>query len=535
MIYYCITNFLLVMKITTILFLFIFLNLSSIYSQLQLEWERRYNNPINGEDDAYAIDVDNAGNSYVTGRSYNGNNYDITTIKYDNTGNLIWSKNYSGSTNLDDYPVKIMVDFQNNIIVGGRVSVTGGTYAVLLKYSSSGTLIWSKMFGGAQGTASSLGSLDLDYAGNIYMWNSGSEANRACFVMIKCSQNGDTLWTKKIVDTLNAGANPVKIVADSSGNSYAVGNNSRFFYLVKVSSDGELIWKSRRVNTTANDFCLSRSGEIYVAGSVYRANVYDFSTTKFNTSGFFVWETLYNTDSEEAYSVVASKNDIIFITGRSFYTGNITTVKYDSSGAQQWIRTITGSFYATPIFSTESSLNSLLVLGSKYVSPMRRVIVLTKYEESGAVTFSYDYSGGSNTEDAAYDMKLGNNNEIYITGKSMASITHFDFLTLKFSQPIGIDPISSEIPSQFSLSQNYPNPFNPATKIRFAIPAGYGSQTNLSAYDILGRQVAVLVNQQLRPGTYEVDWDATTFPSGVYFYTLTSASFKETRKMVLIK
>ncbi len=523
------------MKITNILFLFIFLSLSSIYSQLQLEWERRYNNPINGEDDAFSIDIDNSGNSFVTGRSYNGNNYDITTVKYDNSGNLIWSKNFNGITNLDDYPVKIMVDFQNNIIVGGRVSVTGGTYAVLLKYSASGSLIWSKMFGGVQGTASSLGSYDLDYAGNIYMWNSGIEANRACFVMIKCSQNGDTMWTKKIVDTLNAGANPVKILTDSIGNSYAVGNNSRFLYLVKVSSAGELIWKSRRVNTTANDFCLSRSGEIYVTGYVYRTNGYEFSTMKFNTSGFFVWETLYNTDSEQAYSVVASENDIIFVTGRSFYSGNIITLKYDSSGAQQWVRTIIGSFYGTPIVSLKSSLNSLLVLGSKYINPARRVIVLTKYEESGAVTFSYDYSSGSNMEDVAYDMKLGNGDEIYITGKSMASITHFDFLTLKFSQPIGIEPISSEIPSEFSLSQNYPNPFNPATKIKFAIPPGYASQTSLSVYDILGRQVAVLVNQQLRPGSYEVDWDASAYPSGVYLYTVSSVSFNETKKMVLLK
>ena len=109
------------------------------------------------------------------------------------------------------------------------------------------------------------------------------------------------------------------------------------------------------------------------------------------------------------------------------------------------------------------------------------------------------------------------------------------FYSLKFSQPIGIDPISSEIPSQFSLSQNYPNPFNPATKIKFAIPFGYASQTVLSVYDILGREVEVLVNEQLRPGTYEVDWEASSFPSRVYFYTITSGTFKETRKMVLLK
>ncbi|NOS84683.1 MAG: T9SS type A sorting domain-containing protein [Ignavibacteria bacterium] len=104
------------------------------------------------------------------------------------------------------------------------------------------------------------------------------------------------------------------------------------------------------------------------------------------------------------------------------------------------------------------------------------------------------------------------------------------------SIPIGINTISSEAPTQFSLSQNYPNPFNPATKIKFQIPqTGSAAETFLSVYDILGRQVAVLVNQQLQPGTYEVDWDASAFMSGVYFYVITLGSFKETRKMVLIK
>lgn len=100
----------------------------------------------------------------------------------------------------------------------------------------------------------------------------------------------------------------------------------------------------------------------------------------------------------------------------------------------------------------------------------------------------------------------------------------------------GINIISAEIPSQFSLYQNYPNPFNPVTKIKFDIPAGSSvPQTFLSVYDILGREIAVLVNEQLNPGKYEVDWDASAFPSGVYFYTLRSGNFIGYRKMILLK
>ena len=100
----------------------------------------------------------------------------------------------------------------------------------------------------------------------------------------------------------------------------------------------------------------------------------------------------------------------------------------------------------------------------------------------------------------------------------------------------GITPISSQIPNQFSLSQNYPNPFNPSTKIKFQIPSsGSVAQTFLSVYDVLGREVATLVNQQLQPGTYEVDWDASAYPSGVYFYKLSVGDYSETKRMVLLK
>jgi hypothetical protein len=112
------------------------------------------------------------------------------------------------------------------------------------------------------------------------------------------------------------------------------------------------------------------------------------------------------------------------------------------------------------------------------------------------------------------------------------------------SELIGIHSITSHITDKFILSQNYPNPFNPATKIRFDIPSFVKSQTSnvkLMIYDILGREVITLVNQQLQPGTYEVTWDASNYPSCVYFYRLfagdpsTSLRVTESKKMILIK
>jgi hypothetical protein len=105
---------------------------------------------------------------------------------------------------------------------------------------------------------------------------------------------------------------------------------------------------------------------------------------------------------------------------------------------------------------------------------------------------------------------------------------------------VGIKQISSEVPSLFSLSQNYPNPFNPSTKISFAVPPSKEDRgvniVCLIIYDALGREVTTLVNQQLKPGTYEVDWDGANYPSGIYFYQLSIGNEQlSTKKMVLIK
>jgi hypothetical protein len=99
--------------------------------------------------------------------------------------------------------------------------------------------------------------------------------------------------------------------------------------------------------------------------------------------------------------------------------------------------------------------------------------------------------------------------------------------------PTGIRNISSEVPGNFNLYQNYPNPFNPVTKIKFDISKV--GQAFLSVYDITGREIQKLVNEQLSPGTYEVTFNSGALSSGVYFYKLESGSYSKVLKMTLIK
>ncbi len=108
-----------------------------------------------------------------------------------------------------------------------------------------------------------------------------------------------------------------------------------------------------------------------------------------------------------------------------------------------------------------------------------------------------------------------------------------------YSTTTDVNDKSKALPAQFELAQNYPNPFNPSTTIKYSIPRSteYFSvqQTTLKVYDILGREVATLVNKEQKPGNYEIKFNADDLGSGIYFYRLQSGGFTQSRKMILLK
>jgi hypothetical protein len=110
---------------------------------------------------------------------------------------------------------------------------------------------------------------------------------------------------------------------------------------------------------------------------------------------------------------------------------------------------------------------------------------------------------------------------------------------------IGIEKLNQIIPDGFNLHQNYPNPFNPTTKIKFDIPvrtviARSGAtwqslKVSLKIFDVIGREIATLIKEELKAGTYEITFNAGILPSGVYFYKLQAGDYSETKKMILLK
>nr|HMT13009.1 T9SS type A sorting domain-containing protein [Ignavibacteria bacterium] len=98
---------------------------------------------------------------------------------------------------------------------------------------------------------------------------------------------------------------------------------------------------------------------------------------------------------------------------------------------------------------------------------------------------------------------------------------------------VGVSQTGAEIPKVFNLYQNYPNPFNPVTNIKFDIPRE--SFVKITIYDALGRIVRDIVNQNMQPGSYSIDWNASSNASGIYFYRIQAGDYVNEMKMVLVK
>jgi hypothetical protein len=150
---------------------------------------------------------------------------------------------------------------------------------------------------------------------------------------------------------------------------------------------------------------------------------------------------------------------------------------------------------------------------------------------------NYYFSGNTTVKSTTSDLKINASIGSTISGVSqsngiMIRSNPNNCYFLFSNSEIDIPEVKT-VPNQFCLNQNYPNPFNPTTVIKYSIPNE--GIVVLSIFNMLGQKVSVLVNENKSPGTYEATWDASKFSSGVYIYYLTSGSYSNSKKLLLLK
>jgi uncharacterized delta-60 repeat protein len=468
------------------------------------QWVRTYNGPGNTHDQSYSLALDNSGNIYITGGSFgNGTERDFCTIKYNSNGDSLWVRRYNGPGNDIDEAISIAVGESNHVYVAGYSDGGQNLDYNVLKYDSSGTLIWGARYNfPAPGTGSEDRPhyMALDGTDNVYVTG---ESNTGfgfldMYATVKYNSSGVQQWVARYKGSGDSGLSQAySLAVDPSGNVYVTGRSdpsSGFGFnfdiaTIKYNSSGDSLWV-RRYNGPANSsdignsIALDANGNVIVTG----ASASNFITIKYNSAGVIIWNSEYNGPGngvDNAASMVTDLSGNIYVTGYSVGTGTLrdyAVVKYNSSGVQQWIQR---------------------------------------------------YNGPGNNEDEARAITIDNAGNVYVTGISTGTGTGMDFATIKYSQPITSIPSLSEFPESFVLYQNYPNPFNPATNIKFSIPKN--GEVSLKIYDIAGNEIATYYEGFIKAGIYNAEVNASNWASGVYFYTLRNSEFTDTKKMILLK
>lgn len=554
------------MKVSSILILVLcFLSLD-LYAQVTQEWVARYNGPGNNFEDVSSMTIDDSGNVYITGQSQGvGTSSDYATIKYNSLGVEQWAARYNGPQNSLDESKSIAIDDSGNVYVTGNSPGIGTAqdYATI-KYNSSGVEQWVSRYNGAQNSADFSKSIAVDKSGNVYVTGtSESGQNGYDIATIKYDSAGDSVWVE-IFNTPEIGSADYanSLVIDSLGNVYVSGwrripsgSTNLDFLTIKYNSSGLLLWAAdydgpANSNEVPNAIAVDGNGNVYVTGNSQNSLVSgadnDYATVMYNSSGVQQWVSRYNgpaNGQDESRAIAIDDSGNVYVTGQSTdvngSTPDYATIKYNQLGVEQWVSRYTGIQN-----NSGDGANSLAIdnLGNVYVtgssgsfSGTKADYATVKYNSLGAQQWAERYNGPpGNGTDQAKSIVLDNLGNVYVTGSSAGSGTSVDFATIKYSQtPTGIDQTVYNLPENYSLLQNYPNPFNPSTNIQYEV--SNKQFVTLKVYDVLGKKVATLVNEEKPAGSYQVNWNASNLSSGIYFYKLQAGSFVETKKMILLQ
>ena len=515
-----------------ILLLFIFQG----YGQIQQEWAKRFIVPGDGKDIAISVKADNSGNIYVAGTSRDSGaiGYSIVIVKYSSTGILLWSSRYSNA----EKPSAIIIDNHSNIIITGKTQGNGNTENyITLKYSTSGVLLWDRIYDGTAGSGDESFSLAADKAGSIYVTGRSKGLNTGydC-VTIKYSSAGSEEWVQRYNGSGNFYDEGKNIDLDESGNLYVTGKTvssgiNYDFLTIKYSPEGKLLWV-QTYNSSGNNpdeslFIHAGITGIYIAGISYENFTgYDRTLIKYNNQGNLQWIKKYNSSGGN-YDFITDftydNSECLLITGNEGNT--FSTVKYDNAGNQIWVH----SHNVRPAAILTDSANNVYLTGTGEENGY----YILKYNPAGIMQWQKHYKLNSKESHISTDLDIDYNGNLIVTGYISNMVETNDFLTVKFSQITGIYTQQEEYPKKFLLFQNYPNPFNPVTKIKFDIPNDVN--VKITVYDLLGREVQVLANEFKKAGSYEINFDGTVLSSGSYFYKLEAGDYKAIKKMILLK
>jgi hypothetical protein len=499
-----------------LLFILIQLFISKSYAQL---WFITRGLP-NQDERAWGVDTDSSGNIYWAVEEKNPWPYwyfDIFLYKINSDSNQIWQSSSWGST-FNDIAFITKVK-GNNVYLAGRSDASPeidgrGGNALVLNYNTDNgyfnwQYIWDQGFGYEE-----IDGLTVQPDG-IYLsgWTKGQTSDLD-FLVQKINSLGQRIWSNTW-DYNNLGkfdgANGQMAMDDNF--VYAAGHVNRT-NIASLNGDGALVCFSRNngeyqwhvtwggaLYDDALGLTMSADSMLYVVG--YTGSFGKGSQiylNKYSCKGQLIWNRIWGgNNAEDARAVVADGDSIIYVAGATSSYGHgsgdydIFILKYDSDG----------------------TLIDSLFWGGAYNETTHDVAIYSDYLYITGETYSFG--------NARLDGHHAEGLLLKVNGRTMQSPDTTVTNVVSTYSPIPI----------YYLYQNYPNPFNTNTTIEYSIPEN--NFVTLKIYDILGREITALVNEEKLAGNYFLKFDGDKFPNGVYFYTLRTNKYSDSKKFVLLK
>ncbi len=508
-------------------------------------WNNTYGG--NNDDEGYSVQLTSDGGYIITGytKSFGFGGTDVYLIKTDSLGNKIWERPYGGTS--DDEGYSVLQTSDGGYLIGAATSssVAGSRDGWILKTDQSGNTQWMKNFGGlsSDGIRSVEKTSDGGYIFTGWTY-SGSSGPLGDAWLVKIDSVGNQQWTKAFGGSSVDRGYWVQQTSDGgyvlTGYTDSFGAGLYDMLLIKTDNAGNQQWMKTFGGTGrdyGNSLAQTSDGGYIIAGYTlsYGAGSDDVWLVKSDNNGSIEWSNTYGgAQSDVGYCVKETSDGNYIIVGHTLSSGagvhDIWLIKTGSSIPVE-LTDFDAEVYngnVVLLFTTATELNN------KGFQIKKTLLTSEPPDKNNRVwqELSFIKGSGSSAEPNYYSFIDKN----VSPGIYLYKLSQLDF-DGRYENLAEIE-VSVVSPTKFQLHQNYPNPFNPTTTIKYSVPKIINHKSsiiNLKIYDILGREIATLVNENKPPGNYEVNFDGSNLSSGVYFYKMTAGSFTTVKKLNLIK
>lgn len=444
----------------------------------------------------------------------------ITSSLFSQTIVQKWNTNFTWNGQNDE-PTKIVLNNNSIFVNGSKSAEVGSARSAIAKFSSlSGDTLWKKV----DTTKLSYSGLQFCISGEKIFYLSQSLSNAYFYLIIRNKNTGEMLRIKPLgarMSFCEYGDSVIAVTCNSSSRVIIMnnaGDSIRSFPLGYSLSNGFVAVKRNR-------------NYVWIFGLYYSGGYSSFVEKRNILSGELMWRRNF-----QGSGSIRGEVDSLGNCYPAKWIGPTSYIsKIDSANNVVWQKP--QSFQGNPVAFTDITISKNMVIGGGNATENGKTVGYVSGVDinNGDSLFMFTVKWNQNANsNSIMGICADSSGNFYITGDDFTGsgpITchvrkyYYDTLT-------GIIVIN-ETPEVFSLSQNYPNPFNPTTKINFSIPKqGF---VTLKVYDMLGKEVATLVNETKFAGNYSVDFNGSNLPSGTYFYRIETDDFSDVKKMILVK